>query len=77
MTGMSDVKCPTCSASVSMRINRNGFWQRNVFGHFGIYPWKCGACGVVFLYRRRGNRPSPGQPIVEPPTFNRSEGSRS
>jgi hypothetical protein len=44
-----------------MRINRNGFWQRNVLGYFGIYPWKCGACGVVFLYRRRGHRPFSGK----------------
>jgi hypothetical protein len=58
-----------------MRINRNGFRQRNVFGHFGIYPWKCGACGVVFLHRKRGYRPRPGQPVIEPPTFNRGESS--
>jgi hypothetical protein len=75
MAGMSLVKCPTCSASVSMRINRNGFWQRNVLGHLGIYPWKCGACGVVFFCRRRGLRPRPGQPIVEPPTLSHGESS--
>jgi hypothetical protein len=38
-----------------MRINRNGFMQRRVLGLFGIYPWKCGSCGSVFLYRRRGH----------------------
>jgi hypothetical protein len=50
-----DVICPTCKAEVAIRINRNGFWQRHVLGFFGYYPWKCGACGVVFLYRRRGH----------------------
>lgn len=49
-----EVVCPGCRAAVSMRVNRNGFLQRSVLGHFGIYPWKCGACGLVFLYKRRG-----------------------
>jgi hypothetical protein len=39
-----------------MRVNRNGFWQRRVLGVFGYYPWKCGACGISFLYRKRGIR---------------------
>lgn len=49
-----DVVCPTCSASVAVRINRNGFWQRQVLSRLGLYPWKCGACGSTFLYKRRG-----------------------
>ncbi len=51
-----------------MRINRNGFLQRKVFGYLGIYPWKCGACGQVLLYRQRGQRPrsSSSQPKSEP-----------
>ena len=65
---MGVVMCPKCSAAVAMRINRNGFWQRSVLGHFGIYPWKCGACGVAFLYRKRGNRPRQGKPGGEPGT---------
>jgi hypothetical protein len=72
---MSDVKCPTCNAIVAMRINRNGFLQRSVLGRFGIYPWKCGACGVVFLYRKRAHRTHPGQPALESRRLNRSEGS--
>jgi hypothetical protein len=39
-----------------MRINRNGFLQRSVLPWLGIYPWKCGACGSAFLWRRRGLR---------------------
>jgi hypothetical protein len=49
-----------------MRINRNGFWQRSVLGHFGIYPWKCGACGTAFMYRRRGHRTRSGRQGQEP-----------
>ena len=60
---------------VAMRINRNGFLQRHVLGHFGIYPWKCGACGVVFMFRKRGHRPRPGKPVVEPAGLNRRESS--
>jgi hypothetical protein len=50
------VICRICGADCAIRINRNGFFQRNVLGHLGIYPWKCGACGSVFLFRRRGHR---------------------
>jgi hypothetical protein len=39
-----------------MRISRTGFLQQNVLGHFGIYPWKCGACGATFLSRRRKSK---------------------
>ena len=56
MTWSNEVNCPKCNSASAMRINRNGFLQRKVFGFFGIYPWKCGACGSVFLFRRRGNR---------------------
>jgi hypothetical protein len=62
----SSVTCSTCKATAAMRINRNGFLQRKVLGLVGIYPWKCGACGAVFLYRRRGHRPRPGSTATEP-----------
>lgn len=39
-----------------MRISRTGFLQRRVLSLLGIYPWKCGACGVTFLFPRRGQR---------------------
>jgi len=51
-----EVECPTCKANVAMRINRDGFLQRRVLTLFGLYPWKCGACGAGFLYRSRGLR---------------------
>jgi len=53
MAHVSDVVCPTCSAAVAMRVSRTGFLQMNVLWHFGIYPWKCGACGSTFLSRNR------------------------
>jgi predicted nucleic acid-binding Zn ribbon protein len=55
MIRSSQVICPTCNGNVAMRVNRVGFWQRHVLGYMGIYPWKCGACGSTFLYRRRGH----------------------
>jgi hypothetical protein len=50
-----DVECPTCHECVAVRINRDGFLQQKVLSRFGIYPWKCGACGTVFLFRKRGH----------------------
>ena len=50
-----EVECPTCQECVAVRINREGFLQEKVLGRFGIYPWKCGACGTVFLFRKRGH----------------------
>jgi hypothetical protein len=57
MEDLDPVTCRKCGSGVAIRINRNGYLQRNVLGHFGFYPWKCGACGTVFLYHRRGDRP--------------------
>jgi|HubBroStandDraft_2_1064218.scaffolds.fasta_scaffold2801181_1 hypothetical protein len=59
MTTAKEVSCPTCNATVAMRVSRNGFWQKMVLPSLGIYPWKCGACGAVFLFRHRGYRGLP------------------
>jgi len=56
MARSKEVKCPTCNDRAPMRVHRDGFLQRNVLGLFGIYPWKCCACGSLFLYRSRGYR---------------------
>jgi uncharacterized C2H2 Zn-finger protein len=56
MEHLDPVTCRSCGAGVAIRINRNGFLQRKVFGRLGFYPWKCGACGTVFLYHRRYDR---------------------
>lgn len=62
MTSLKEVVCPTCDASVAMRISRSGFWQKMVLASVGIYPWKCGACGTVFRCRHRGYHGlAPGQ----------------
>jgi hypothetical protein len=60
------VVCRMCGESVAIRVNRNGFWQRNVLVLLGIYPWKCGACGSVFLFRRRGYRPRSSRSFAGP-----------
>ena len=52
-----DVVCPTCKGAVAMRISRTGFFQQNVLWRFGVYPWKCGACGATFLSKARGTKP--------------------
>jgi DNA-directed RNA polymerase subunit RPC12/RpoP len=54
MNWTPEVVCPVCSSATAMRINRTGFLQRHVLSLFGIYPWKCGSCGSIFLFRRRG-----------------------
>jgi hypothetical protein len=50
-------RCPRCSDSSPLRVHRNGFLQQYVLGYFGYYPWKCCACGSLFLFRSRGYRP--------------------
>jgi hypothetical protein len=55
MIRSDEVICPTCKGNVAMRVSRAGFLQRHVLGRFGVYPWKCGACGASFLYRSRGH----------------------
>ncbi len=57
MPPTSDVVCPTCTASVALRVSRTGFLQKVILARLGIYPWKCGACGSTFLSRNRGPRP--------------------
>ena len=61
MKSNSDVVCPSCKSAAAMRINRTGFLERRVLNAFGIYPWKCGACGSKFLLHRRGIRHSKHQ----------------
>ena len=65
MARSKEVKCPTCSDGAPMRINRKGFLQENVLGHFGIYPWKCSGCGSLFLYRSRGYRTRRIKPLAD------------
>jgi hypothetical protein len=69
MQPSNPVICRKCKAGVAIRINRNGFLQRRILGHFGLYPWKCGACGRAFLFRRRGLRPRSSGPVPEPTVF--------
>jgi ribosomal protein L37AE/L43A len=59
MIAAKEIACPACKATSAVRINRNGVWQKLVMASFGIYPWKCGACGVTFLFRHRGYRGLP------------------
>ncbi len=56
MTPTNKVTCPNCKDSTAMRVRRSGFLQESVLGHLGIYPWKCGSCGTLFLFRSRGYR---------------------
>jgi predicted RNA-binding Zn-ribbon protein involved in translation (DUF1610 family) len=56
MTRTKNAICPNCKNSTAMRVQRSVFLQESVLGHLGIYPWKCGSCGRMFLYRSRGTR---------------------
>jgi predicted RNA-binding Zn-ribbon protein involved in translation (DUF1610 family) len=57
MAHSKKVICPKCGGDSSLRVHRNGFLQQSVLSLLGIYPWKCGGCGAMFLYRSRGHRP--------------------
>jgi hypothetical protein len=61
MKWSNEVTCPICKGSAAMRVNRNGFLQQTVLSFFGLYPWKCGACGSTFLFRSRGHGRRPTQ----------------
>ena len=65
MARSKEVKCTTCNDRAPMRVHRDGFLQRNVLCHFGIFPWKCGACGSLFLYRSRGYRTRRIRPLAD------------
>jgi len=67
------VICMKCGGGIAIRINRIGFWQRKVACRFGYYPWKCGGCGRVFLFRRRGQRNKPRKPKNDPSRSRPSE----
>lgn len=69
------VICPTCKGNVATRVNRDGFWRRHVLSFLGIYPWKCGACGSTFLYRRRGHGTGSGD-VVSQSKVGRAEEER-
>jgi len=56
MQSLNEVMCRMCKVGIATRIGRIGFMQRNVMSFLGFYPWKCGACGCEFLFRRRGYR---------------------
>lgn len=56
METTTPVICLKCGGGLAMRINRSGFWQLKVLSILGYYPWKCGACGRVFMVRRRSDR---------------------
>ena len=71
MTQAKKVVCPNCNDSSAMRVQRNGFLQENVLTHFGVYPWKCGSCGRMFMFRSRGVRKKPNHlvhhsSVIEP-----------
>ncbi len=59
-----EVRCPTCKAASAIRVHRIGFMQQNILGPMGIYPWKCGECGTLFLFRRRGQRVRRSRPAA-------------
>jgi len=73
MEPINPVICRKCGAGAAIRINRSGFLQRSVLGYFGVYPWKCGACGSVFLFRRRGVRPRSSRTQPEPSSAGRNQ----
>lgn len=48
------MKCRKCGGSHLSRLRRKGFWQRRIASLFGFYPWECGYCRAISLYRKRG-----------------------
>jgi hypothetical protein len=40
------------------RVSRHGFLEKKIYPLFGLYPWECGYCRMVKLFRNRGPRRS-------------------
>jgi hypothetical protein len=38
------------------RVGRHGFLEKKIFPLFGFYPWECGSCRIVKLFKNRGSR---------------------
>ncbi len=76
MEPITPVICLKCGGGIAIRINRSGFWQCNVWGRLGYYPWKCGACGRVFLFRRRGLRQRSKKAALEQTGANQNQSPR-
>ncbi len=47
------VYCTVCGSDRMRRVHRKGFLQLNIYPLLGYYPWRCGACGVRAMLRKR------------------------
>ena len=56
------IHCRYCRSLRVFRVYRQGILQERVYPVFGIYPWKCKACGAFMLLRRR-KRPKAKQEV--------------
>ncbi|HEY3628107.1 MAG TPA: hypothetical protein VGL00_17595, partial [Terracidiphilus sp.] len=55
-TGTHRLICPKCKRSAMRRVGRHGFLEKKIFPLFGFYPWECGSCRIVKLFKNRGSR---------------------
>ncbi|MGC9224207.1 MAG: hypothetical protein ACP5E2_09790 [Terracidiphilus sp.] len=47
------VYCSVCGSNRMRRVHRKGFLQLNIYPLLGYYPWRCGACGMRVMLRKR------------------------
>ena len=47
------VYCKVCGSNRMRRVHRKGFLQLNLYPLLGYYPWRCSACGVRAMLRKR------------------------
>lgn len=46
--------CSSCGGRELRRVNRSGFFQRQVLTYFGLYPWECVLCRSRRFLRDEG-----------------------
>ncbi len=67
---MTEPICPKCKSHSASRVKRLGFLQSSVLSHFGYYPWECGGCRAIFMFKKRGKlkrrRREEGEPHLPP-----------
>ncbi len=52
MSGVTP-QCPHCESIDLRRQARTGFVQKQIFSRMGYFPWECGQCRQIYLFKLR------------------------
>ena len=69
--------CKTCGANEMAGRKRESFLEKNIYPHFGYYPWVCLTCKQQVLLKVRGERRKKKRTPELEKEFKRSDGRRN